>query len=531
MAFKELANAATGLYTVNPMNARRLEFAPVALALALALISATSGSASSIFDVKQYGALGNGTHSDTVALQQAIDAAAAAGGGTVTFPPGRYLSGSLDLKSHVTLRLEENATLLGSPRRVDYRRVNFHGLVLADQQVDIGICGPGAIDGQGAALAADTERLWHQGDLADAKEGERPVLINFRACTNVLVRDVTLKDSACWVEDYRDCEHLAVEHVTVRSDVAYNNDGIDIDGCVHTVVRGCNIDSEDDAICLKSGDRPCDDVLVEHCRLRSSCNGLKFGTASHGGFKNIICRSLDIYDVYISAIALEIVDGGEMENVRVSDIKIKDSNNAIFLRLGHRNVHGEIGSFHGVTISNVTAQIPNRPADQFTKFPDYGKHNSRRTLMTAAIIGLPGHPVQDVTLQDISIVYGGIGNEPQPGQLTLDNLAKVPERTADYPEISSFGILPAWGFYCRHAEGIHFNNVILRVQNSDYRPALLCDDSRGIALDEFHVQSAGTEPVIVLNDIHGAAIRNSPAPAGATRFIETRGSTRDVVGP
>jgi len=517
---------------MTPMNTRCLKLGLVALALAIALVSAaTTSSASSTFDVKQYGAFGNGTTMDTVALQQAIDAAAAAGGGTVIFPPGKYLSGSLDLKSHVTLRLEENATLLGSPHHDDYRQVNFHGLVLADKQEDIGICGAGAIDGQGAALSADTERLWKQGTLSDAKEDERPVLINFRDCTNVVVRDVTLKDSACWVEEYRDCDHLTVEHITVHSLVAYNNDGIDVDGCVHAVVRGCDINSEDDAICLKSGDRACEDVLVENCRLRSSCNGLKFGTASHGGFKHIVCRNLEIYDVYISAVALEIVDGGEMENVRISDLKITDCNNPFFLRLGHRNVHGEIGSFHGVTISNVIAQIPDRPASEFTKFPDYGKHNGRRTLMTAAIIGLPGHPVRDVTMQNISIIYGGIGSQPQPGQLTLDSLAKVPERTADYPEISPFGILPAWGFYCRHAEGIHFTNVTLRVQNADYRAALLCDDARDIALDEFHVQSVGTEPVIVLNDVQGAAIRNSPAPPGATRFLATKGSTRDVVGP
>jgi hypothetical protein len=297
------------------------------------------------------------------------------------------------------------------------------------------------------------------------------------------------------------------------------------------VVRGCDINSEDDGICLKSGDQACDDMLVENCRLRSSCNGLKFGTASHAGFKNIVCRNLDIYDTYIAAIALEIVDGGEMENVRISDIKITDGSNPIFVRLGHRNVHGQIGSLHDVTISNVTAHIPNRPAGVFNKFPDATAHRGRRTLMTAGIIGLPGHPVRNVTLQDINLVYGGIGTEAKSGQPDLNSLATVPERTSDYPEISSFGILPAWGFYCRHAEGIRFTNVTLRVEGSDYRPALLCDDAQNIALDGFHVLSAGAEPVIVLNDVQGAVIQNSPAPPAATRFLQTMGSTRDVKGP
>jgi hypothetical protein len=516
------------------MNIRPFQFVFAALGLAIALGAATSAfSASVTFDVKQYGAVGDGTTLDTVAIQKAIDAATGTGGGIVDFPAGRYLSGSLYLKSHVTLRLQENAVLLGSAHQPDYRAVKFHALLVAEKQEDIGICGKGTIDGQGTALASDTERLWKQGSLPDAKEGQRPFIINFRNCTNVTVRDITLKDSACWVEDYHDCDQLTVENVTVRSIAAYNNDGIDVDGCTHTVVRGCDIDSEDDGICLKSDDRPCDDVLVENCRLRSSCNGLKFGTGSHGGFKNITCRNLTIYDTYISAIALEIVDGGELENVLVSDVKITDSNNPIFVRLGHRNVKGDIGSLHGVLISNVTANIPDRPATEFNKFPTIvgWNHRNRPTRLTAAIIGLPGHPVKDVTLANIDITYGGIGSTAQPGQVDLNSLSKVPERTATYPEIIPFGTLPAWGFYCRHAEGIHFTNVTLRVQNPDYRPALVCDDAAGVTLDGFHAESAGSEPVIVLNDVHGASIRNSPAPPSASRFLQKMGSTSYVQEP
>ena len=511
---------------MNPMNIR------IKLAVVLIVASAISASfAGSSFDVTKFGAVGDGTTMNTAALQKTIDAAADAGGGAVVFPLGKYLSGSIDLKSHVTLQLEENVVLLGSTNQPDYHKANYHALVIADKQEDIGICGKGAIDGQGTALSADTEMLWKQEVLPNAKENERPLLINFRGCDHVTVRDITLKNSACWVEDYRDCDHVTVENIKVRSNAAYNNDGIDLDGCTHTIVRNCDIDSEDDAICLKSGDRACDDVLVENCRLRSSCNGLKFGTASRGGFKNIVCRNLTIYDVYISAIALEIVDGGEMENVRVSDVKITDCNNPLFIRLGHRNIHGEIGSVHGVIISNVTAEIPDRPASDFNKFPTIDGHNGRPTLLTAAIIGLPGHPVQDVKLANITIVFGGIGNTPLPGQPDLDSLAKVPERTSDYPEIIPFGTLPAWGFYCRHIEGIQFNNVTLRVQGTDYRPALLCDDASAVTLDSLHVKSAGTEPVIVLNDVHGATIRNSAATPTAGQFLKTMGTTSDVTGP
>lgn len=505
----------------------------LALLIALPLLARAASPSGPDFDVKRYGAVGDGTTMDTAALQKTIAAAAAAGGGTVVFPEGKYLSGSLDLKSHVTLQLEKNAVLLGSTNQPDYRRANYHALLVADGQEDIGICGKGTIDGQGKALAADTEMLWQKGTLPDAKENERPLIINFRGCDHVIVRDITLKSSACWVEDYRDCDHVTVENIKVRSNAAYNNDGIDLDGCAHAVVRNCDIDSEDDAICLKSGDRACDDILVENCRLRSSCNGLKFGTASRGGFKNIICRNLTIYDVYISAIALESVDGGEMDNIRVSDVKITDCNNPLFIRLGHRNVNGDVGTLHNVIISNVTANIPDRPASDFNKFPsDEGpNHNRRPTLLTAAIIGLPDHPVKDVTLRNITITYGGIGNTPRPDQPALTTLSQVPERTSGYPEIIPFGTLPAWGLYCRHADGIQITNVTLRVQGSDCRPALVCDDVRSITADGLRVKSAGTEPVIVLNNVHGATIRNSHGPRNASEFLKTMGTTSEVAGP
>ena len=483
------------------------------------------------FNVRKYGAAGDGTRLDTAALQQAIDAAVKAGGGTVILPPGKYLSGSIYLKSHVTLQLEEGATLLGSTHRADYKKLYFHGLLLADGQEDIAVIGKGVIDGQGRELSADTERLFAEHKLPNANEGERPVIINFRKCVRVTIQDITLKNSACWVQHYVNCDSLMMENISVCSNVAFNNDGIDIDGCTHTIVRNCDVDSEDDGICLKSSSRACDDVLVENCRVRSTCNALKFGTASVGGFKNVTCRNLEIYDTYISGIALEIVDGGLMENVNVSHIKITGTSNAIFVRLGHRNIRSEIGKLHGVTISDVTAEIPDRPVEQMNKYPDEKHKYNPHTLVTSSITGQPGHPVQDVTIENVSLTYGGIGSTPQPKQNRWDKLAQVPESATNYPECTRFGTLPAWGFYCRHAEGIRFKNVTLRVQGKDYRPALVCDDARNIELNGFHVKSAGSEPVIVLNDVRGVVIHDSIAPAGASSFVKITGSTRDVHGP
>ena len=467
---------------------------------------------------------------DTAAIQKAIDAASIAGGGTVVFSPGTYLSGSIFLKSHVKLRLDRSAMLLGSPQRSDYRKLNFLALIIADKEKDIGIEGEGVINGQGRQLAVGYEMPVTQGKWPNAREAERPVAINFRSCSNIAIRDVTLTNSACWMQLYRDCENVTIENITVRNMSALTNDGLDIDGCAHVIVRGCDIDSEDDGICLKSTDKACDDVLVEKCRVRSTCNALKFGTASSVGFKNVICRNLEIYDTYISAIALELVDGGTMENVQISRVKITECNNAIFLRLGHRNEKGPVGSFHNVTISDVIADIPNRPQSAMNKFPTAWRHRCT-TLVTASITGLPGHPVSDVTLTNISIVYGGIGSTPQSDHDRFDHLDKIPECADTYPECKIFGVLPAWGFYCRHAEGVNFENVTLRVKTKDYRPALVCDDVKNLRLDGFHVLSAGKEPVIYLNDVQGCVIRNSPAPPETISFIKSNGNTHDLIGP
>lgn len=495
------------------------------------MLAATFTLAAETFDVRNFDARGDGKVADTAAIQKAIDAAFATGGGTVLFPRGTYLSGSVQLRSRVTLHLEKGATLLGSPTRADYFKLNFFALVWADSAEDIGISGAGTLDGNGKKLAVGYELPVTQGNSwPDAREGERPVIINFRNCRRVTVRDVTLRESACWVQLYRDCDDVLVENLKVRTMAAITNDGLDIDGCKNVIVRGCDIDSEDDGICLKSTRRACEDILVENCRMRSSCNALKFGTASFGGFKNIICRKLVIYDTYLSAIALELVDGGVMENIRISDVKITDTSNPIFIRLGHRNSDGPVGTVRNIVISNVTAEIPNRPQSAMNKFPTAWRHRCQ-TLVTASITGQPGQPVRDVTLQKISILYGGIGSKAQTNHLHWNNLDAVPERADSYPESTMLGVLPAWGFYVRHAEGIRMENVTLRTKAADYRPALVCDDAKDIRLDGLQVKSTGTEPVIVLRDVKGATLTNTVAPPKATRLLKTLGNTRDVHGP
>ncbi len=490
------------------------------------------------YNVRQYGAAGDGITLDTKAIQDAINAASSDGGGTVLFPAGTYLSGTIRLLSNVKLQVEKGATLLGSTDRTLYQKANRLALIIAEDQENIGICGDGILDGNGKIIFEEVERLTKQNP--GTPEPQRPMVINFLRCKNVNITDINIHNSAFWVQDYVECEYLKIENIKVKSNVAKNNDGIDFTDCKHVIVRGCDIDSEDDGICPKSSSIStfCDDILIENCRVRSSCNGLKFGTASKGGFKNVTVRNLEIYDTYQSSIALEIVDGGMMENINISNIKITDSNNPLFIRLGNRNFPGAAGTVRGITISDVTAEIVTRQAGTRSSRLDFWNHY-RQGPLTGLIVGLPGHPVCDVKLRNISITYGGIGDSPETSadapkfmrnQVLLANLDSVPQRKTSYPEAFSFGIVPAWGLYIRYAENIELENVTVQLKagGKDYRAALLCDSVKNISLNRFNILSTGKEPVIVLNDVTGAKILNSAAPAGAVKFIETMGNTSDV---
>ena len=497
-----------------------------------------------IYAVKAFGAKGDGKSFDTLAIQSAIDQAGKSGGGKVVLTPGTYLSGSLHLKSHVEFIIEKDATLLGSAMRSDYVRGDRFALLLADGQEDLTVSGAGTINGQGRALARDVAQRVATGEVTSPlkpsgspNENERPSIIEFRNCHHAKVTGITVRDAACWTQIYANCEDLVIDGMQVDSAVCENNDGIDIVDCRRVQMRHCDIRSEDDGICLKSetGGSGCDDVEVSDCRVCSLVeNGFKLGTSGKGGFRKIHAKNLTMDNTRRSAIALESVDGGVLEDVLVENVHGTNVGDAIFLRLGHRNKHGPVGHLRNIVIRNVRVEVlPNKtrvmaillgqePDSNPSKAPD-------ENVCPSSIVGLPGHPVQNVRLENIEIIYPG-GGVPRRRSVLLGQLDAVPELPAQYPEFWMFGELPAWGFYCRHAEGIKFDNVTLRVQSHDFRPALVCDDVRNVELNRFHADSTGSGPAIVLKDVQGAAIHNSPAPLGAGGFIKTLGSTRDVQG-
>src|SRR4030095_367477 len=311
-----------------------------------------------------FGISSDGITLNTRSIQFAIDYIHQQGGGRLVFDVGRFLTGSIHLKSNVTLHLLEGAVIFGVTNPPDYERKGLTALILSHDQENIAITGKGVIDGQGKQVARNVAALVHKGLIKDMFRNDRPeveirpMLIYFRSCKNILISGVTMKNAAAWVQTYDQCKNLRVDSITVDSRAFWNNDGIDIVDCDSVSITNSYIDSDDDGICLKSHDpnAVCQNILVRNCTIRSSANGIKFGTASLGGFKNVKLFNIKVFDTYRSAIALEAVDGGFLENIEADSIYVVNSGNAIFLRIGER-IKGKKGRLENIRIKNVTAEI------------------------------------------------------------------------------------------------------------------------------------------------------------------------------
>jgi polygalacturonase len=431
----------------------------------------------SIFGVKS-----NGTTLNTNSIQKGIDYISENGGGRMVFYVGRYLTGTIYLKSNVTIQLEEGAILVGSVNPFDYKmNYNWTALIFALDQENIGITGKGVIDGQGFEVAYNLVDMIHKGIVNDPlkydrpRETIRPQNIYFRRCRNIVIKDIMLKNPGSWNQQYDQCHNLVIDNITVDSKSYWNNDGVDIVDCDSVVVSNSYFDAADDGICLKShsADFICQNVFVYNNTVRTSANGIKFGTVGRGGFRNIhIVKNL-VFDTYRSAITFAAVDGGIVENIVVDSLRSINTGNVIFLRIGERSGNKK-GSMNNVQISNVYAEVPSTKPDAGYNY-EGPVEDLPRNVSPSSIVGMPDALIENISLKNIEIHYPGGGN-PNYARVGLNDLDKVPELPANYPEFSMFKELPAWGFYIRHARKIRFENVRLICEKEDYRTAVVLDD-------------------------------------------------------
>lgn len=446
------------------------------------------------FDVTSFGATHGGSQLDTSAIQKTIDQCAEAGGGTVYFPAGKYLSGGLMLRSHVHLYLDAGATLLGSTRLEDFPvtrpRIRSYtdnyterSLIYGEGLEDVGIHGPGTLDGQGAAF--------------EGPYMVRPYMIRVISSKQVTIGDVTIRNSPMWVQHYLACDDVIIRGIRVHSRVNRNNDGIDIDGCHRVSISDCNVSSGDDAIVLKSTlNRSTRDVAITNCVVSSHCNAFKLGTESNGGFENIVLSNCTMYDTRLSGIAIEMVDGGLLDGVHVSNVTMRDVKSTIFIRLGDRARPFEadgprpgVGRLRNIQIANVRA--------------------SGASTIGCAISGIPGHSIENVSLDNVHLSFeGGIVDAPE----------TVPENEEKYPEHKMFGVLPAYAFFCRHVRNLRLRGVQTDFDKRDVRPAVVADDVRD--LDIADSCFAARDTTIRLRQTADASIRGCRTRDAVRAFVD-----------
>lgn len=450
---------------------------------------------------------------NTNSIQFAIDYIHAQGGGRLVFNVGRYLTGSVYLKSNVTLHLEEGAVLLGSLNPLNYQKNNWTALVFAFHQHNIGITGKGIIDGQGQYVARNVINIIGKGLMQDPltdgrpEAPSRPVLIYFDSCSNILMQGITLHHSSSWVELYDHCSDLKINNIHVDSKSFWNNDGIDIADCSHVAVTDSYIDADDDGICLKSFDEKsgCSDVLIQNCIIRSSANAIKFGTASHGIFQDVHIINNKVFNTYRSAIALEAVDGGTVENISVDGLDVYNTGNLIFLRIGER-VTGKIGRLENVQFSNIHAEIaPNKP-DEGYEYEGPIEDMPRNISPAIVIAGLPGANISDISFKKITINHPGGGN-PFFAKVPLDSLNKISELPKNYPEFSMFGELPAWAIFARHADRLQFDNMDLSCQKDDFRVPIVLDDVHDAQFGSLKIKKPGKKKDFYLHKTNNINIK------------------------
>lgn len=453
-------------------------------------------------NVKDYGAAADGTTLDTAAINKTIEACSASGGGTVYFPAGTYLSGSIRLKSNIALYLDAGATILGASNDInaydqpedntfdmyqDFGHSHWHNsLIWGENLENITIMGPGTINGGGMTRG-------------DPVPGGGDKTIALKLCRNILIKDITIRHAGHFAILLTGCDNMVIDSVKVDT----NRDGINLDCCRNVRVSNCTINSPfDDALCLKSSyalgyKRATENVTITNCMVsgyvegtmldgtydntftrHEGTGGIKFGTESNGGFKNIVIDNC-VFD-NCAGFSLEIVDGGIMENINISNITARDITSVpIFIRLGNRARGPDnppVGKIRNINISNVLVT---------------GSYK----MCGSSITGIPGHPVENIRLNNIKIIYDGGGTKQ-------DAKIEPSENEKSYPRSDMFGTLPSYGFYCRHVKGLEFHNVELGFEEQDLRPALICDDVIDLELDNFKAErAAGGEPSIVLKNV------------------------------
>jgi polygalacturonase len=516
-------------------------WAAVAVSVLSAVSFAADVPANGVYDVRAFGAKGDGTTLDSPAINQAIETAASNGGGQVRVPAGNYLSTSIHLKSNIALYLDQGAVIVAAdpkdgfkydppeenpenhpdPKKEyqDYGHSHFHNsLIWGERLENVSILGPGKIWGKGLVRSMPRKNPKSENASAIPNEDSGQGAVNYngignkavvlKLCRNVILRDFTIQHGGWFGILATGVDNCTIDNLKIDT----NRDGMDLDCCRNVRVSNCSVNSPfDDGICPKSsfalGEfRPCENITITNCQVsgydegsfldgtfkrdvnkyshKSPTGRIKCGTESNGGFKNITISNC-VFE-YCRGLAFEAVDGALCEDITVSNITMRDIGNApIFLRLGAR-MRGPagtpVGAMRRIIIDNVVC---------------YNATDRQGVLIS----GLPEHPIEDIRLSNIHIYYKGGGDEKWAATQTA-------EQETGYPEPDNFGPLPAYGCFVRHVKNFYANDIQITSMKPDPRPPFVMIDVKGVDMHDIRAQHGEGVEAFKMTDVDGVTARH-----------------------
>jgi len=486
------------------------------------------------FDIRDYGAMGDGLTDDAPAIQKAIDDCAANGGGRVVLDKGTFMSSGIHFKSNVELHLTVSAQLIGSLEVDKYSRDEkfafkhiIRSLIYAADCENIAITGAGKIDGRGDLIKV-------------ANDNDRPDLIVLHGCKDVRIQDVFITNSKMFAVFILQCQRVRIDGVKLENLKNANNDGFDIDGSRDVFISNTNIHSIDDCIAFKASSRtePCSNIVITNCILSSRCAAIRVGPDALADIENITVTNCIIRNTGLNGIKIQESMGAKARNMTFSNIVMENVKGPISVRLSgwaagpytdswvsFNDSNWQKGNLENILFDNIRATVPLEleMKPEFAVSPP-GWLNITKLNVGISITGTSKTRPKGISFSNIDITFHGGGTAEQAAR------RNVPDLERDYPEMYMFGELPAYGLYMHHVSGVVLDNVTFRLAHEDLRPAIVCDDVDDLELAGFKAAgSKNAESLIRLENSSNIFIRGSRPLNAIGTFLRVEGArSKDI---
>ena len=475
-----------------------------------------------VYNIADFGAVGDGTTLNTDAVQRAIDTCTKENGGTVLIPAGDFVTGTIELKSNVTLRIAAKGRLLGSPKIEHYKAGNNvppgNGnivMISAANAENVRIEGPGTIDGNGARFFTGRGDMTGPGQNSAEGYYQRPHLLIFYRCANIAMRDVFLTASAYHCARILQCNRVNLDAVRIHNRVNLNNDGFHINSSQYVHIVNCDVTCQDDACALFGSNKF---ITVTNCTFSTRWSVFRFGG---GEAENITISNCVIYDTYGCPIKARFGARSRFENVSFSNLVMRNVTGPISIGLDstRRNPNQNAppsarGVVRNIKFNGIRAIVV-AEGKQHADLPWPQKFRPGETRQCIVLNGVGEDYLEDISFQDVHVTYGGGGTAEEAAR-------EVPKMAGEYFEI---GTPPAYGIYARNVRGLSLNNIRFEVESADLRPALVFENVSDATIHALNAQAdTKAEAVCRITGARDILLSGSRVLTSAAAFVK-------VIGP